>query len=830
MGIQYKEKARASLGEQGGRQGMDESIDLSICQQSSAVNPQLHSLAKDILVGFAACKQWVAWTYGPPDHKMGKARKIPIDPKSGKYASSTDPKTWGTFQEALQAVERMRLTGAGFVLTKDDPYTALDLDHCLKGDPGPVLDIVERVDSYTERSPSGDGLRIICEGELPEWSRNKNCDFEAYDHTRFVTITGDVYGEARPIRKCQDEINWYCKTYLGERKAEVDHCLQTWTVPEGELEQRLEAARRDKKFVALMKGETGDYTSASEADAALISKIAFYLGPDPEAIEDLARKSVLVREKWDRRDGTYGTYLKRTIHHAIARQTEFYQLRGTSQSSEGCINTDTQKIFDLAYKGQRGCAELFARQNQGQLCFDHTDGAWFEFAGHYWMLEKIGNRLNQAVDQVQAEFQKAERELDGEIVLLGQKIKNVENEKTKEQLKGKFKNLEQQQNTVTKLIQNLNNLGYRKQVVEFAAQGKGSLGISGDEWDLEPWFLPCPNGVLDLTTGDLRDGKPEEYLRAACPTNFNLQATAPRWEQALQEIFAGDLELIAFVQHVLGMALVGEAVEHKLIVLWGAGRNGKDTILEALAHVLGPALAGAVQSELLLDQGRVKSSSGPSADVMRLRGLRLSWASETNEGRRLDAGKIKLLTGGGNLVGRSPYARYEVSFPQSHTLFLLTNSKPHAPSDDYALWKRLVLIPFTQSFVDDPQQTHEHLADKALPDKLKSEAEGILAWLVRGCLDWQTQGLNPPSLVQQATQDYRREEDILLQFVEDACIQGPQCMAPAQKLYDHYREWMQKNGLRPMSGNKFGRRMSVQFSKERIGNIWHYMNVGIVSD
>lgn len=805
-----------------GQQGMDETIETSLCKPSTTVNPHLNSLAEDILAGLAKYKQWVCWTWGPPNPKTGKPGKIPVNPRTGGNASSTNPQTWASFQEAIQAVERLNLVGVGFVLTTDDPYTALDLDHCLKGDPGPVFDIVEQVDSYTEKSPSRYGLRIICEGELPKWSRNKNGDFEAYDHARFVTITGNIYGEPKPIRKCPDDLAWYCKTYLGEQKPEVDHSMQTWTVPEGELEQRLEAARRDQKLVALMIGETDDYPSASEVDAALISKIAFYLGPDPEQIEALARKSVHVREKWDRRDGTYGTYLQRTIHTELARRSEYYHPSQTK--------TNIKDIVGLANKGQRGCAELFARQNQGQLCFDHTDGAWFEFAGHYWILEKIGNRLNQAVDQVQAEFQKAERELDGEIVLSGQKIKNAEDEKAQEQLKRKLKSLEQQQRSIIKLIQNLNNLGYRKQVVEFAAQGKGSLVISGDEWDLKPWLLPCPNGILDLTTGDLRDGKPEDYLRAACPTDYNPQATAPRWEQALHEIFAGDQELIAFVQRVLGMALVGEAVEHKLIVLWGAGRNGKDTILEALAHVLGPALAGAVQSELLLDQGRVKSSSGPSADVMRLRGLRVAWASETNEGRRLDAGKIKLLTGGGNLVGRSPYARYEVSFPQSHSLFLLTNSKPHAPSYDYALWKRLVLIPFTQSFVDDPQHPHEHKADKALPDKLKNEAEEILAWLVRGCLDWQAQGLNPPSLVQQATQDYRREEDILLQFVEDACIQGPQCMTPAQKLYDHYREWMQKNGLRPMSGNKFGRRMSVQFSKDRIGNIWHYMNLGIVSN
>ena len=492
------------------------------------------------------------------------------------------------------------------------------------------------------------------------------------------------------------------------------------------------------------------------------------------------------------------------------------------------ISRQNKNLVGLAYKGQRGCAELFAELYKGQLCYDHTDAAWYEFSGHCWALEKKGNRLNQATDKVQELFQQAEKDLDGEIVLLGQKLKLAEDSNC-EEIKQSVGTAQRQQATLNKLIHNLNTLAYRKQVVEFAAQGEGSLGIAGDEWDLKPWMLPCANGVLDLSSGRLRKGRPEDYLRAACPCSFSPDAKAPRWEQALQEIFAGDEELICFVQRVLGMAIVGSAIEHKLIVLCGAGRNGKDTILETLAHVLGPALAGAVQSELLLDQGRSRSSAGPSADIMRLRGLRLAWASETNEGRRLDAGKIKLLTGGGHLVGRVPYARYEVSFPQSHTLFLLTNSKPHAPADDYALWKRLILIPFTQSFVEDPQQPHEHKADQSLPDKLKKEAEGILAWLVRGCVEWQTQGLDPPAVVQQAVQDYRKEEDIILQFIEEACFQSPDAMAPAQKLYDHYREWMNKNGLKPMSGQKFGRKMGERFNKERINSIHNYMCLGILS-
>lgn len=145
------------------------------------------------------------------------------------------------------------------------------------------------------------------------------------------------------------------------------------------------------------------------------------------------------------------------------------------------------------------------------------------------------------------------------------------------------------------------------------------------------------------------------------------------------------------------------------------------------------------------------------------------------------------MTGGGELVGRAPYGKYEITFPQSHTLFLLTNSKPHAPADDYALWKRLLLIPFAMSFVENPQAANERKADKHLIEKLKEEKEGILNWAVQGCLQWHEHGLETPAAVEQATQQYRNEEDILQQFIEEACVSGCSHEVRASELYQHYR-------------------------------------------
>ena len=397
-------------------------------------------------------------------------------------------------------------------------------------------------------------------------------------------------------------------------------------------------------------------------------------------------------------------------------------------------------------------------------------------------------------------------------------------------LEAETETLASRQKALKSIIHRLNHLHYRKQVAEFAALGPDSLGISGDEWDRDPYLLPCKNGVIDLKTGVLKPGTPEQYLKSASPTAYNPGAACPQFERVLLQICGNDTELFCYLQRMLGQALVGSNLEHKLFILCGAGRNGKDTLLETIKYVLGENLAGPVQSELLLDQGRLKSSSGPSADIMRLRGLRIAWASETNEGRRMDSGKVKLLTGGGDLVGRAPYGRKEVSFPQSFSLMLLTNNKPHAPAEDFALWQRIHLIPFGTRFVDNPTEPNELKKDPHLWTKLQAEVEGILAFLVAGCIEWQQYGLCPPDIVTKSTDEYRTSEDLLQLFIDEACLVGPGYKSKAKQLFDHYKNWMTENGLKPLSGTKFGLKIGERHEKTKERSGLFYQGIGIIND
>jgi len=302
------------------------------------------------------------------------------------------------------------------------------------------------------------------------------------------------------------------------------------------------------------------------------------------------------------------------------------------------------------------------------------------------------------------------------------------------------------------------------------------------------------------------------------------------WEGFLSTTFDRNEGLISYLQRLLGYSITGVTTRHILIILWGIGRNGKGTLLETLGHVLG-SLAGQVESEMILKQRLERPSGGPTSDIMALRGKRLVWASETGEERRLNPGKLKWLTGGDTLVGREPYGRRQVAFPPTHQLFLLTNSKPHAPAGDYALWQRLHLIPFTLSFVAEPLLGHQRRADEELPAKLKAEASGILAWLIRGCLAWQREDLRPPEIVKTATEGYRAEEDTVAQFIGEICVKGPSAKVAVKQLYAAYTKWTEENRIGAVSLMRLSKEFVERgFQRDDTGRTVFFRGIGIRSE
>lgn len=457
------------------------------------------------------------------------------------------------------------------------------------------------------------------------------------------------------------------------------------------------------------------------------------------------------------------------------------------------------ELWKAVNSAEDGDAWLFVQIHRGKLIFDHAAGRWFLWHGDYWQEDQSEEIISFVDDVISAYGEGAQR-----AAWAGLKAAKAGN-------KDAAQAAAEREKVYLTRIANLQSLRRKRNILTLAAAGKDHMGITGDEWDLNPWLLPCQNGVIDLKTGHLRPARQEDYIKTYCPVRWaGLDAKAPAWEAFLHEVFDNDTTLVLFIQRLLGYSITGLHVEHVFPILWGRGRNGKGSAVETLRAVLGP-LAGPIKAEMLLDQGRVRSSAAPDSDVMNLRGRRLIWASETSEGRRFDAGKLKWLVGGDTLCGRAPYGRREVEFEPTHTLFLLTNSKPKADPLDFAFWQRILLIPFTLSFVDDPHKANERKRDPYLVERLKAESSGILAWMIRGCLAWQKGGLAPPQVVRAATNGYRLDEDIVGHFLDECCFLSESANIRAGDLYTAYQEWCGAMGHRPVSGTRFGKDMKDRF-------------------
>lgn len=462
---------------------------------------------------------------------------------------------------------------------------------------------------------------------------------------------------------------------------------------------------------------------------------------------------------------------------------------------------------------------LFAALNRDKFVYNNSTKEWMSWKEHNWerdIMQMVCAATESVVDRFIEELDQIEKDIDWN---------------NKKGDSGKVKSLAFIEEKIKARISRIRTERGRNNLLKMAHTNRDPLAVRGDEFDIHPWLLPCANGVLNLRTGKCRPGRPDEYLFLASPTEWkDINEPAPRWEKFLLEIMDNKQDMVDYIQRLLGYAITGLNIEHIFPVLYGpGGRNGKSKLVEALNHTLGP-IAGPIQSELLLDQRGMRTSQGPSPDIMALKGLRIAFASETDEGKRFSSATVKWLTGGDSLTGRYPHDKYNICFRPTHTLFLLTNRRPSAPGDDHAFWERMHLIPFRLSFLNrEPVKEHERQADKFIGEKLKKETSGILAWLVRGCLDYQKRGLDPPIDIIESTAEYRRNEDILSDWLEDYCLQGPDEKGYATELYDHFAQWFKINISRKkdFSQRRFGTLLGRRFEKTKIEGVVRYIGVDL---
>ncbi|MBI1741547.1 hypothetical protein HYR54_00585 [Candidatus Acetothermia bacterium] len=342
----------------------------------------------------------------------------------------------------------------------------------------------------------------------------------------------------------------------------------------------------------------------------------------------------------------------------------------------------------------------------------------------------------------------------------------------------------------------------RRAALEWAGSLK-PIADSGESWDADSWLLGIENGVLDLHTGRLREGRREDKITMGAGVVFGHDATCPRWLQFLDEIFPSDRNLIDYIQRAIGYSLTGDTSEQCLFLCYGTGANGKTVFMTALRSALGDYAANTPFQTF--EDIRSQTSTN---DVAALYGKRLVTSAETKERTGLNEARVKAMTGGDPVTARFLFREF-FSYVPTYKIWLAVNHKPMVTDESYGFWRRIRLIPFQAQFP--PEK-----ADKRLIETLKQEAPGILTWAVQGCLTWQRQGLEPPKIVTQATSEYQAESDLFGQFLEECCIQKQGLWCYAKALYGTYKHWCEQNNVDPISSTAFGRRLSERgFQKQR---------------
>jgi len=427
-----------------------------------------------------------------------------------------------------------------------------------------------------------------------------------------------------------------------------------------------------------------------------------------------------------------------------------------------------------------GNAERLVQRHGQDLRYCYPWGAWLFWDERRWKQDDCGEAERRAQDTARSIYQEAAAEDDPDRrAALADHARKTESE-------------------------------HRRRAM--LASARCLLPVQMGDLDSDPWAFNVLNGTLDLRTGKLRPHRREDFITKLAPVHYDPDAEAPTWWKFLNRIFDRNLELMTFLQKAVGYSMTGHTWEQVLFILYGLGANGKSTFLETIRELLGD-YARETTSETFL----VKTGQTASNDLAALRGARFVKATETDSGKHLAEALVKQITGGDTITARFLYQEF-FSFRPQFKIFISANHKPLIRGTDWAIWRRIRLIPFT---VQIPPQEQ----DKRLPEKLRAELSGILNWALEGCLLWQNEGLEPPAEVQAATAEYQAEMDLLGDWLSECCILANGASALAGELYQSYTEWCERTGeKRPLSRKAFGallRERGLESGKSTAGaRIW----------
>lgn len=342
-----------------------------------------------------------------------------------------------------------------------------------------------------------------------------------------------------------------------------------------------------------------------------------------------------------------------------------------------------------------------------------------------------------------------------------------------------------------------------------------------DKFDTNPFLFLCKSGPINLRTGRLQDSKSSDYLRKMSQVKFDPDAKCPQWVQFLNDIFLNKQDLIFFIRKFCGYTLTGNTGEEKFLILEGPGANGKSTLLEVIAGIMGEygvPVPFATFKDPKWDQG----GNVHQADIIQLIGARFIRSVEVKERARLNIERLKSLTGNDMMSARPPFGKQYLSFYPVGKIWLAVNHLPKIYDTTESCWRRLIRIPF--SYTVPPDKLIKDFSKKLLQE----ENEGILNWMLEGCYVWQKEGLNPiPSIVMDATTEYKLESTPVRRFVSEKYEIGKFQVA-CSDFYSSFLSWWkdEMGDVEPISKIEIGKELKrMSFDVRKIKNVKHYIGL-----
>ena len=613
------------------------------------------------------CALWCVWKYEDRD---GKPTKVPYNPRTGGRAQSNNPATFSDFKTAVAAFGTCKYDGMGIGVFP--PFAAIDIDHCVEnGILSPLAsDIVTHSKSYTEYSPSGKGVRIIL--TVPDgfkydktryYINNQKKGLEVYvsgSTQKFVTITGNkISGDT--IQDGESPLRFVCEKYM-ERATQKPKAKP----------QRKPATHRAtmtgdywldmgmKKDPCLSDYWNGKFPmeNESEKDAALMSRLLYWCNADVSRAIDLFKQSpfAMGKDEQHRRKMERDDYLQITANSptVMPRTTaqednEAYQRRYIRYDTRPATNDLQERLAQMqpitAYTwDDKGMGELFADMYRDYCRYNVTAKEWYVYDGVIWKADTGAMQVSQRA-----------KELANALLVYCTTIED-----------------ERQKADYLKKVSNYGQLRYRETMIKDA---RDKYFITQNDLDKNLDLFNCQNGTYNLRTGEFRPHRPQDLLSKVSNVVYDPEARSTRFEQFISDIMQGDTAKIDYLQSILGYALTAETnLETCWILYGGTTRNGKSTLIETIAYMMGNSggYALAMQPQTLA-QKQNKDTRQASGDIARLDGCRFLNASEPPKRMLFDVALLKTLLGRDSITARHLFER-EYEFVPHFKLFINTKT------------------------------------------------------------------------------------------------------------------------------------------------------------